>query len=164
MKWQNQTSRQTTYTILLCGTFSLEEQCTGVHLKWLQHPCSNESPIHNRSWVLLEVWSNVVHHRSWSTPIYLKKEVQTIGQVASDMTSLLLTCYFRAVYGSGILCSGQRASSQSCHISACRCSYIHEYNLSVVCMLCSGISVSPMHQWALAASSGQTCSFDSFHL
>ena len=26
----------------------------------------------------------------------------------------LLTCYFRAVYGSGILCSGQRASSQSC--------------------------------------------------
>jgi len=27
------------------------------------------------------------------------------------------------------------------HISACRCSYIHEYNLAVVCMLCSGISV-----------------------
>jgi len=45
------------------------------------------------------------------------------------------------------------------HISACRCSYIHEYNLSVVCMLCSGISVSAMHQWALAASSGQTSSF-----
>jgi len=29
------------------------------------------------------------------------------------------------------------------HTSACRCSYIHEYNLSVVCMLCSGdLSVS----------------------
>ena len=38
--------------------------------------------------MLLEVWSNVVHHQSRSTPIYLKKEVQTIGQVASDMTSL----------------------------------------------------------------------------
>ena len=97
--------------------FSLEEQCTGVHLQRLQHPCSKERPIHSRSRILLEVWSNVFHHQSWSTPgpsIYLKKEVMTIGQVASDMTSLLLTCYFRAVYCSGILCSGHRASSQSC--------------------------------------------------
>jgi len=136
---------------------------SSVHLQWLQHPCSNERPFPSRSWMLLEVWSNVVHHQSWSL-IYLRKELQTIGQVASVMTSLLLTCYFRAMYGSGILCSGQRASSSLVHISACRCSYIHEYNLSMVCMLCSGISVSAMHQWALAASSGQTCSFDSFHL
>jgi len=59
-----------------------------LHLQQLQHPCNNERPIHSRSWMLLEVWSNVIHHQSWSTPIYLKKEVQIIRQVVSDMTSL----------------------------------------------------------------------------
>ena len=96
--------------------------------------------------------------------MYLKKEVQTIGQVASDMTSLLLTCYFRAGMVVESSAQGKELLPSFVHISACRCSYIHKYNLSVVCMLCSGISVSAMHQLALAASSGQTCSFDSFHL
>jgi len=40
----------------------------------------HERPIHSRSWVLLEVWSNVVHHQSRSTPIYLKKECRILDK------------------------------------------------------------------------------------
>ena len=48
---------------------------------------SNKRPTHSRSWMLLQVWSHVVHivhHHFSSTPSYLEKEAQAVGQVSDS--------------------------------------------------------------------------------
>jgi len=89
------------------------------------------APIHRQSWVLLEVCSPMWFTISLDPPPSTWR--RKYGQVVPEMTSLEGNAL-------DVLLQSKEILPSLVHTSACRCSYIHEYSLAVVCMLCSGIS------------------------
>jgi len=65
-------------SLFICGIFSFKSaENSSQECSLFALPAATTTflkrPIHSRSWTLLEVWSNVVHRQSWSTPTWRRK-------------------------------------------------------------------------------------------